>query len=314
MLCVAGPPWATLGGPYTIQASIRSIPLNCVWSSAIPSAHIMRASEARCASTSPPTYVLTIDSTHYTTEAPNRKPICIEVEKPYQSSKASKMPQERSVARFAPRAPFCAGCGGNSGSTAGALEGPDAARAGGAVLWAGGAVRFASGAASRDGGKTSAISRASIDGAGAGAGAVAATGAAAHLGAATEVDDDTPGCEAAGKRGVCPGDHTQQGSPSSSPLDIPSPSLSARHRARVHLRPSALKARPKVFRPPPPAHDVCPTPLQMPALQPEAPGGQGTAFPFGKRTLKPGSARPPRQRQRKRRTAGMRPILWRERV
>ena len=70
-------------------------------------------------------------------------------------------------------------------------------------MWAGGAVMFASGAASRDGGETSAISRASIDGAGAGAGAVASpgvgagavagTGAAAHLGAATEVDDDKPG-------------------------------------------------------------------------------------------------------------------------
>jgi hypothetical protein len=64
--------------------------------------------------------------------------------------------------------------------------------------------------------------------------------------------------------------HTQQGSPSSRPLDLPSPSESASHKALVQLRPADANAEPKAFLPPPPeqldgdVHELCPTPPMLP--------------------------------------------------
>lgn len=60
--------------------------------------------------------------------------------------------------------------------------------------------------------------------------------------------------------GVEPSAHSQQGSPSSRPLDWPSPSLSATHRAVVHMRPAPLNAIPNAFLGPPPALAMWPTP------------------------------------------------------
>ena len=45
--------------------------------------------------------------------------------------------------------------------------------------------------------------------------------------------------------GAAPSTHTQHGSPSSRPLDCPSPSVSALHSAVVHTYPAARKAKRK---------------------------------------------------------------------
>jgi hypothetical protein len=60
--------------------------------------------------------------------------------------------------------------------------------------------------------------------------------------------------------GVAPLVQVQQGSPSSSPLDWPSPSLSARHSPTDHVCPADANSEPKVFREPPPDEETCPTP------------------------------------------------------
>lgn len=73
--------------------------------------------------------------------------------------------------------------------------------------------------------------------------------------------------------GVAPLVHVHDGSPSSSPLDKPSQSLSFAHSACVHLFPSDLKSSPNRFRAPRPPGLVCPTP--------------GDAIPDGSMTLRP---------------------------
>merc|ERR1719277_1169051 len=70
-----------------------------------------------------------------------------------------------------------------------------------------------------------------------------------------------PGCEMSVVRvGVAPSVHVQSGSPSSCPLDWPSPSESARQSCAVHFRPAPAKAAPKGLRAPPPCLETCPTP------------------------------------------------------
>jgi hypothetical protein len=70
--------------------------------------------------------------------------------------------------------------------------------------------------------------------------------------------------------GVAPTVQVQSGSPNSSPLLCPSPSLSASQSALVQVRPAALKAFPKAFLVPPPCRLTCPRP-----------GWFGTFPPFG---------------------------------
>merc|ERR1719203_2391955 len=80
-------------------------------------------------------------------------------------------------------------------------------------------------------------------------------------GAAAVVESANPGCEIKVVRaGVPPRRQMQSGSPSSTPLDWPSPSESAWHSATVHSWFSAAKALPKGFVLPPPERALCPTP------------------------------------------------------
>jgi hypothetical protein len=60
----------------------------------------------------------------------------------------------------------------------------------------------------------------------------------------------------------------QHGSPSSSPLLCPSPSLSASQKAVVQERLASAKARPNAFLAPPPPAAVCPTPPWSGTLEP----------------------------------------------
>ena len=85
-----------------------------------------------------------------------------------------------------------------------------------------------------------------------------------------------------------PGLQVQQGSPSSSPLVRPSLSLSSAQTSGAHVfasskpRVSDPKSVPKAllfgFPGLPPAHELWPTPAQLPV---HAPGGHGTLWPLG---------------------------------
>jgi len=88
---------------------------------------------------------------------------------------------------------------------------------------------------------------------------VTATALVVSVNAGTE--SAKPGCEMSVVRaGMAPDVHTQSGSPSSTPLATPSPSVSAWHSSVVQVCPAAAKARPNGLRAVPPPGVTCPTP------------------------------------------------------
>lgn len=109
--------------------------------------------------------------------------------------------------------------------------------------------------------------------------AVGSSTYSSHRVAETRSCPATPGCVMNSSNcGVWPDDHSQSGSPSSTPLLKPSPSESWLQSVVVHDLPADLKSLPNWFWLPPPPEFTCPTPF--------------TRLPFSSRTLYPFGMRP----------------------